>query len=331
MRLCIALLPVLAAGLSCARRGPAAAPTAYRGPVPQPVFERQIRNAVDAGDGDYEVRRLREKMAAEPDNLKVRLELARAYQDRGFPEVALEHCRLAAERFPASPEVALETAKLLRAASQHLEAARTLDVFLVKNPGAKSPELFSWQGILRDEMGQWTEGEKAHRQAMEMAPGSDWLHNNLGYNLLMQQRRAEAAGEFRKALDLNPASALARNNLALALASTSEQALSEWKRLYDPATAHNNLAAVMIEQGRYGEARHELDIALGLNRYHSAALNNLRLVSELDGRPALLRAGAPETRRTGWKSVLRGLFVGPLSESSKPAAPAASSNKGSNL
>ena len=66
----------------------------------QPIMRRQVLNAIDAGDGDPEVRRMREKVASEPGNLAVRLELASHYEKAGFPEVALEHLRLAAQRFP---------------------------------------------------------------------------------------------------------------------------------------------------------------------------------------------------------------------------------------
>jgi tetratricopeptide (TPR) repeat protein len=90
--------------------------------APQPVFERQIRNALDAGDGDYHLRELRDRMAAEPENMQVRLDLAEAYRQRGFPEVALEHCRLAAARFPDSAEIALALAKSLRRAGRQQEA-----------------------------------------------------------------------------------------------------------------------------------------------------------------------------------------------------------------
>ena len=324
---------VLAAlmGLSCAHRDPAAPGRAYRAPAPQPVFERQIRNALDAGDGDYEVRALREKMAAQPDNLQVRLDLAKAYRQRGFPEIALEHYRLAAARFPDSAEVAVETAKSLRGCGQRLEAARSLDVFLAAHLAEKSAAPVSWLGILRDEMGQWTEGEKAHRAAVALAPGSDYLANNLGYNLLMQNRKPEAATQFRRALELNPGSALARNNLALALAGRPAEALEEWRRLYDPATAHSNLAAVLIEQGSYAEARREVDAALGYNQTHPAALKNLKLLSDLDGKPATMRSQPAETRWGRWLAALRGLFVGPLPQDSKPAPPAVSSNHGRSL
>jgi tetratricopeptide (TPR) repeat protein len=330
MRIYLPIVLTLAAGVSCAQRGHTSGLQPRS--VPQPVFEQQIRNAVDAGDGDYALRQLRDRMAAEPENVQVRLDLAEAYRRRGFPEVALEHCRLAAARFPDSAPVALALAKSLRVAGRQQEAARSLDVFLTGHPQAKTPELISWLGIVRDELGLWTEGEKAHREAVGLSPASAYLHNNLGYNLLRQDRKEAAAVEFRKALELDPQSALARNNLALALASTSEQALNEWKRLYDPATAHSNLAAALIEEGRYVEARRELEVALGYNQFHPAALRNLKLISELDGKPAGIPAQDTEARWARWKAALRSLFVGPLpAGDSKPAAPAVSSNNGRGL
>ena len=47
------------------------------------------------------------------------------------------------------------------------------------------------------------------------------------------------------------------------------EAVANWQSASDPATAHNNLAAVWIEKGNYPEARKELDLALGYNRAHS--------------------------------------------------------------
>ncbi len=302
------------ASLSCAHHARTAA--AHRAPAlppPQPVFERQVRNAIDAGDGDFRTKTLRERMAAEPDNLAVRLELSAAYAERGYPEIALEHCRLAAARFPESPEAALALAKALRKMDRRLEAAQGLDAFLAGHDAGKlAANMYSWLGIIRDGLGQYTEGEKAHRAAVKVDPNSAFLRNNLGYNFLLQDRRNDAAGEFRAALTLDPAYTLARNNLGVALASEADKALAEWREANGPAAAHNNLGAVFIEQGRYAEARKELEIALGYNRLHSAALKNLRLVSQLDGQPAAMPAGHFETRWSRWKSAVRSLFVGPV-------------------
>ncbi len=284
-------------------------------PAPQTAFERQIRNAHDAGDGDYQLRALRERVASEPDNIPARLELVKAYKDRGYPDVALEMCRLAAARFPASGEVELALVAALRDLNQRNEAISSLNAFLEAHPQT-TPAYSSWTGILLDETGQWAAAEPAHRKALELAPAQDYLHNNLGYNLLMQKKFGEAAGEFREALRLNPASQMARNNLGLALARQDEkqQAIASWQSSSDAASAHSNLAAVLIEKGNYPEARKELQIALGYNKAHPAALKNLELVSRLDGSAATMLASQAKTGWERWKSGFIHLFVGPLDE-----------------
>lgn len=320
------LRPILAVaaalGVSCAPQHQAA-----RAPVPpirtrQTAFERQIQNAHDAGDGDYQLRTLRQRVAAEPDSVAARLDLAKAYRERGYPDFALEMCRLAAARFPESGEVQLALVRALHDLGQRNEAISGLEAFLQGHPQS-APEYFSWLGILRDESGQWAAGEPSHRKAIELAPIQDYLHNNLGYNLLMQKKGTEAAAEFREALRLNPASPVARNNLAMALASMDDrgEALSNWQSASDAATAHNNLAAVLMEKGNYAEARKELELALGYNKAHPAALRNMELVSRLDGNAATLPARQAETTRwERWKTGIVRLFVGPLEESRTSSA-----------
>ncbi|HTM50240.1 MAG TPA: tetratricopeptide repeat protein [Bryobacteraceae bacterium] len=283
---------------------PTAPPPAQESRPVSSAMERQIAGAVDAGEGDYVVRSLRRKMAAEPGNLAVRLELIGSYTRAGYPELALEHCRLAVERFPESAEVQLSLAKLLRTLKMPKEAAAGLGAFLETHP-QQSPAYDSWLGILRDELGDWKAGETSHRAALALAPALDYLHNNLGYNLLMQKRPSEAAFEFRQALKLKPDSETARNNLGMALAGTPGDAVLHWQSVSDPATAHSNMAAMLIEQGRYPEARKELDLALGYNKSHAAALSNLKLVSELDGKPAVIPL---KPIRSGWSKFFSAVF-----------------------
>ncbi len=263
-------------------------------------MERQIRNARDAGDGDYFLAELRRKQAAEPDNLAVRLELIEYYTRQGYPDLALEHCRLAATRFPESADVQLRMAKLLRTMKLDREAERGLSAFLEAHP-QKSPEYESWLGILRDELGNWSAGEQAHRAAIAQDANLDYLHNNLGYNLLLQGQSAEAAQEFRAALKLQPDSQYAQNNLAMAAAALQKQAALN-PPPGDPATAHSNMAALLIEQKRYADARRELDLALGYNKNHAEALKNLRLVSELDGKPAVIPLKPVQSKWSRFKS-----------------------------
>ncbi len=307
----------------------AAAPARPAASRPEPtVWDRQVKNAVDAGDGDYQLRVLRDKVAAEPDNITARLELAKAYRERGFPDVALEIGRLAAARFPESGEAQISLVRALRELNRRNEATEGLESFLKAHPQT-APDYYSWLGILRDESGLWPLGEAAHRRAVELSPGVDYLHNNLGYNLLMQKKNDEAAQEFRAALKLNPNSTMARNNLGMVLANqnAAEQAIASFQSTSDPATAHNNLAAVWMEKGNYGEARKELDIALSYNRTHPAALKNLELVGRLDGNPATLSLQLAEPSRwMRWRSGFRRLFVGPLDDSKTDAAKTATAH-----
>src|ERR1035441_6527819 len=256
-----------------------AAPTS----APMSNWDRQVRNAIDAGDGDFPLRALRQKVAADPDNVAVRLELAKAYGERGYHEVSLEISRLAVARFPQSGEAQLSLVRGLRDVNRRSEAIASVESFLKVHPESGA-EFYSWLGILRDESGLWPLGEPAHRKALELAPAADYLHNNLGYNLLMQNQNAEAAREFTEALKLNPGSQMARNNLGIAQAHSNAtlEAVANWQATSDPATAHNNLAAVWMEKGNYSEARRELDLALGYNRAHAAALRNLELVARLE-------------------------------------------------
>jgi Flp pilus assembly protein TadD len=268
------------------------------------TMARQVRNATDEGEGDYRIKVLRRRVAANPHDLPARLELAELYREAGFPDIAIEHYRLAASQHPDSASVAIQIAKTLRSMQMSGEARSVLEVFTTSHPKA-SADASSWLGILRDEALQYENAEADHRAALALAPDNDAFHNNLGYNLLLQKRNTEAAVEFRKALELNPASKTARNNLGLAAPG---EALKTWNSGMDAATAHNNLAAVFIEQGDYVAARKEIDSALGYNKDHSAALRNLQLLTELDGGVAQM----PQTRKqpdTRWEKFTHTMKV----------------------
>jgi tetratricopeptide (TPR) repeat protein len=322
---------------SCVRQGPEGTPGGTRvaapAAAPKTVWDRQIRNATDAGDGDYDLRVLRERVEGDPSNIPARLELAKAYSQRGYPEVALEIYRLAVARFPESSEARLGLVRALHDVNRRGEAIEVVEAYLASHPQAPA-EYHSWLGILRDESGEWAQGEPHHRQALALDPGSGgalWaLHNNLGYNLLMQKKYEEAAAEFREALRLNPGSQVARNNLGLALANlNAAEAVANWKTVSDEATAHNNLAAVWIEKKDYAQARKELEIALSYNKSNPAALHNLELVSRLDGKPAAIDAKPAESRWERLKTGFIRLWVGPLEDSHADAdKPQTSSSPG---
>jgi Flp pilus assembly protein TadD len=115
-----------------------------------------------------------------------------------------------------------------------------------------------------------------------MNPESDSAHNNLGYCLLLQGRLEGAEVEFRKALELNPTSATARNNLAVTVARIGDVrgSLEQFLMTSDAATAHNNLAVVLLEMGQYEKSREQLVEALTIRHYFAPALANFKIVQE---------------------------------------------------
>src|SRR5260370_37338794 len=85
-------------------------------------IDRQVKNARDAGDGDYLIRQLRERLVKDPSDLQARLEIADHFMRAGNPDLGLEHYRLAAEKFPGNPDPALLAATTPRDANQPLAA-----------------------------------------------------------------------------------------------------------------------------------------------------------------------------------------------------------------
>ncbi len=308
-----ALLLFAAILTGCAKHA-ALAPTAT---PPQPAvrsaMERQTRNAVIAGEGDQQIRILRQRLALAPDANDVRVQLAKRYEASGFSDVALEHIRMARPREPQSRELLLMEVGLLRKLELPGEAAGAIAEFLAKQT-APDDGLQAWLGITSDEAGKLPAGERAHRAALDLSPDDDALHNNLGYNLMLQRRYDEAAAEFGTALRLNQRSDTARGNLARVMAVRAGNqdptgAVAHWTMTMEPAAAHSNLAAVYIDQGQYQKAREEIAVALRYRRDYWPALRNLELVAELDGRPAELPSQQTESRWSRFTASCKRVFV----------------------
>ncbi|MBM3764108.1 MAG: tetratricopeptide repeat protein [Acidobacteria bacterium] len=302
MKNLVLLLALLAIG-ACTR-----SPKQARATIPStglpPMMHKQVLNAVDAGEGNPRVRELRDAVAAKPNNVRARVDLATEYGRTGYPELELEHLRLAAERFPDSEVAVRYAARALVRADRAAEAARRLTAFISAHEKV-SAALLSWAGIALDQQFRWTEGEKMHRRAVDRAGWRDELHNNLGYNLLMQGRKQEAAESFRKAISLNAASETARNNLGIAVADHPEEALAQFRQASsDLGVAHNNLASYLYDKGDLGGARKELELALEYRKDMPQILDNLRKVASADGKPVTI---ARKDHHSFWKSVGRGV------------------------
>jgi len=92
----------------------------------------------------------------------------------------------------------------------------------------------------------------------------------LGQALLLSGKDDEAVEVLRKAVSLNPESALAHHYLGTALVNTqqlaaAEQEFREALRLDPNAQNHYSLAACLMALNRYDEALGELEIASRLD------------------------------------------------------------------
>ncbi len=126
--------------------------------------------------------------------------------------------------------------------------------------------------------------------AVDRNPGA-WLgRNNLGKVLLQEGRPADAAGQFRLAIVLQPDSPETLANLGNALESLgrTEEARQEYAAALaiEPgfAGAHYNLGLSLLKARRLDEAADELRAALAADPGHAAAHNALGLALAGKGR-----------------------------------------------
>lgn len=293
-------------------RGPSAARNSAPASWPTAVqrgMDRQVqlsRNAELASTGDFEADALRRRVLAAPDDLDARARLAARYESTGQPELAVEHYRILLARHPEASTPRLDLIRLLHSLALTDQALTATEDGLRLHP---TRQLLSWKGILLDSLDRHLDAEAAHREALARAQGASpstlaSLHNNLGNNLLLQKRYTDAASALETALALDRRLETARNNLATALALSGDttRALAHWKSLAGPAAAHSNLAALYIELGRHKEARRELNIALGYEPNHPAALRNMAVLASIDGRPAVLEPNSVR-RASAWAKI----------------------------
>jgi Flp pilus assembly protein TadD len=123
--------------------------------------------------------------------------------------------------------------------------------------------------------------EKELREAIRINPEDAEAHNNLGILLAGQGKYHEAEKAFREAIRINPDDAEAHNNLGILLSDLGDgetdpekkkQYYQEAEKEYreairinpDLAEAHSNLGILLKNQGRYAEARAELEKAAEL-------------------------------------------------------------------
>jgi len=297
-------------GAAPSQRTTPAAATAHPAPQAQPddavgqAVLKQTKGAFNPLTDDKTVATLQTRLRLEPQNVAARLQLAGIFERYALDEQALDHYKQAlsfatqnsetgAAVPPEAEAAALGVARCARALGQNSEAIAALEDFARRRPTAG---VWNELGTLYDDGRELAAAEQVFRQAVAREPDSWSIHNNLGYNLLLQNQTDAAEAEFRRALELNPKSSTARNNLGVVLArrGESEAALQQFRLASsDLATAHNNLAVVLLEMGYYERGRNELVKALSERYYFAPPMENYKLAQELlRQRAEVLAAGS---------------------------------------
>ncbi|GEM_PF-6033925 len=262
---------------------PATAAQSAPGDSVRDAVQKQTEGAYDPRAGGP-VQGLESRLKLSPQDAALHVELGRAYENYSIDDLALDQFTRARNLDPASIDALTGLTHLARRHPEQLADLEPVARAFAEKHGDSAAAL-SLVGSVLDDAGDLAGAEKLYRRALAMEPDAAWLHNNLGFNLLLQARLADAAAELRHAVKLNPASATARNNLGVALARLGDRpaALRVFEETgADRGTAHNNLAVALMEQDRLEESRAELLEALRNKHLFEPALENFKLLLEKD-------------------------------------------------
>jgi tetratricopeptide (TPR) repeat protein len=254
------------------------------------TFKQQTNGAFNPVVDDSRIPALQARLNGNPTDAVGHLELAALYEGYRLYSQALEEYTRSFD-LARTEKAVLGIARCDQALNLAWRAIPLLEQFLQSSPSAPA---WNALGLLHDDSADLPAGEKALRAAVAADWSSDQWHNNLGYNLMRQDKLEEAEAEFRLSLERSPKSITAHNNLGILLARRGnlEGALEQFLFGADAATAHNNLAVVLMEAGKYEQSREQLVKALGMRRNFAPALSNFKLVQErIRQRAELEKAG----------------------------------------
>ena len=155
----------------------------------------------------------------------------------------------------------------------------SMDLAIAQND--KVPEYHANQAAAYRRLGRLPEAEAAARRAIERDPNSVGAHNNLGLILKDANNFPESYQAFQKAIELKPDFADAYANCAWLLAvagrAAEAEAMARKAITLDPRNinAHNNLGSALMQQDRLVEAGESYGRAVALDPNFSIARSNV--------------------------------------------------------
>lgn len=201
----------------------------------------------------------------------VYLFLGRAYLQAEKFELLERHLQRAEDRFPGDADLAMLHGEALLARGKTQEGLRFLRR-LWDRPGAERDILLRLSDMLLSRR-EFREAEKLLVRAVELYPGDDMMYFQMGALHERQGSLAEAEGQFRRALTVNPDNPMVLNYLGYMLVEADdrlEESLGYIRRAvaldpYNPAYL-DSLGWAYFKLDRLDLARENLEAAVRLSR-----------------------------------------------------------------
>ena len=150
---------------------------------------------------------------------------------------------------------------------------------IARNPGCWMA--YNNLGLTLASEGRLEEAAGQYRKALEIYPDFAGARTNLGAALLQEGRVGEAIANFRAALALDPGSAETHNDLGMAFRVDGQldKAVDQYRQVLgikpDDLGANFNLGNALLQMGRVGESIGCYQRALEINPLYEGAHNNL--------------------------------------------------------
>ncbi|MEH6814859.1 MAG: tetratricopeptide repeat protein, partial [Motiliproteus sp.] len=140
---------------------------------------------------------------------------------------------------------------------------------------------YTSMGIAMDMENDTQKATDYYYKALDKAPYSYSIHNNIGYSYYLSGAWAEAERFYARAIELNNKYVLAWKNLGLLYARQDRfmESMNAFEQVMEKSQAYNDIGYICLIDGKYEEAEVFLIKAIDLNtRYYKIAEQNLEKV-----------------------------------------------------